>query len=170
MESKNTNKRKTTEDESNLVSPTPDKRTKNSSDVYEQYWVDWRKLEKDRLNSLKDEKHTADQETSKNSENELEEIQKILDFALRLKQEGNEKFKCQEYLEAVQKYNEAIDAAPAGLFKKHLKDDYEKFKLSIITNLALTFIKGQYWDHARCQSEEGLKMYPSNAKLKYYLG
>ncbi|CAG9310115.1 unnamed protein product [Blepharisma stoltei] len=168
------NKRKTTEDESSAKFPEPDKRQKNSDDAYEQYWAKWRKQEHEQIESIKNEGKNKDEDKEKIDENsekkELEEIQKILQNALAIKDQGNEKFKNKDYNEAIKKYNEAIDAAPQGLFKRHLKEEYEKFKLSIINNLTLTFVRAEYWEYAKMQSEEGLKLFPNNPKLKYYLG
>lgn len=97
-------------------------------------------------------------------------FQASLDKASLIKEQGNWLFKNGNYKEAVLKYYEAIDYIPNHIFKQVGLEEYERFKLSIITNLVICFFKLCDYSATQLQCEEGLKLYPDNVKLKYYYG
>lgn len=93
-----------------------------------------------------------------------------LDKAILIKEEGNAFFRNGEYKEAVLKYYEAIDYVVNHASKQIGLEEYEKFKLSIITNLVMCFYKSGDYSATQLQCEEGFKLYPENIKLKFYYG
>lgn len=93
-----------------------------------------------------------------------------LDKAVLIKEEGNTLFRNGEYKEAVFKYYEAIDYVSNHVSKQIGLEEYEKFKLSIITNLVMCFYKSGDYSATQLQCEEGFKLYPENIKLRFYYG
>ena len=132
----------------------------NIEQEYTKYWVDWRESERKYYKLLIPTKE----------ELELKELGLRLLRANELKEYGNFLFRNQDYNNAIQKYIESIEAIPRDLFINNFITEYNKLKLSIITNLSICFAKSKNNEAAILQCKEGLKIFPDNVKLRYILG
>ena len=93
-----------------------------------------------------------------------------LDEANLIKEVGNSFFKQQDYTKATEFYLKAIDKAPENQYLFYFKEDHSKFKLAIMTNLSMCFLKNKQFNLAVLQCKEGLKQFPLNVKLRYIMG
>jgi len=95
----------------------------------------------------------------------------LLNTAIKIKDQANIYFRNQQYYEAVQLYHKAFETfKPGEQCPEAIKQEYNKLKLAIMTNLALCFLKINRPSEAKLQCEEGLKVFPNNLKLTNYLG
>lgn len=127
---------------------------------YNKYWASWHESERKFYKNLKP---TA-------LELEQKALRTRLDHANILKEQGNLFFKQQNYVKAGEFYLSAIEQVPESSYNNYLKEDYLKFKLTIMTNLSMCFLKNKQYNLAQIQSKEGLKQFPLNVKLRYILG
>lgn len=127
---------------------------------YNQYWKTWHESERTFYKLLRPTQEEIMQKTLKS---QLEEANLI-------KEVGNSFFKQQDYPKATDFYLKAIEKAPENQYLFYFKEDHSKFKLAIMTNLSMCFLKNKQFNLAVLQCKEGLKQFPLNVKLRYIMG
>jgi tetratricopeptide (TPR) repeat protein len=128
--------------------------------TYKSYWDKWHESERRFYKLLRPTEEEILQK----------KLRSLLDEANQIKEEGNFHFKHQNYTQAGEFYLRAIEKAPENQFFFFFKEEHAKFKLVIMTNLSMCFLKNRQFNLAVMQGREGLKQFPTNVKLRYIIG
>ena len=123
---------------------------------YSEYWDAWRSKEQRTLKLLHYLEHPP-----------TDRLKRQLAGAIEVKDEGNKHFKACQYEAAIQKYHEAVQAMPEQEAYFFLNEDYMKFKLAVMNNVATCFMRLKNYNMVERQCREGLREFPNNMKPKY---